>query len=53
VNKKEIKEYCNSKGFAVSALVYPSINEEMRLLLDRAMERSKSNNRKTIFNYDL
>ena len=53
MNKKEIKEYCNSKGFSVSALVYPSINEEMKILLDKAMERSKSNNRKTIFDYDL
>ena len=53
IQKKKVKEYLNSKGFNMSSELVEKMEEDLLVVLDRAMERAEDNGRKTIYPRDL
>ena len=53
INKKSFKEYCNSLGYKVSEASYDALNEEIISVIDKAIDRTKDNGRKTLMSYDI
>jgi len=53
INKIRIKEYINNKGFRLNNDVLDKIEEDLIVVIDRAIERVEENDRKTLFPKDL
>ncbi len=49
----KVKEYIKSKGCQTSADAVDALNKKVACLLDKAVERVKSNSRATVKPYDL
>lgn len=51
--KSAVGEYIRTKDLKVSSDLYDKVNEILQGMLDRAAERCKTNNRKTVMPQDL
>lgn len=52
-NKKQVKEYLNSKEFKMSADLHENIDKKLKYILDEACERANQNSRVVVLPRDL
>jgi len=53
INNVKVKQYIRNKGFKSSGDFVEKLEEDLIVVLDRAIERAEENQRKTIYPRDL
>ena len=53
IQKTKIKDYINSYGLSMSSELVDKLEEDLLVVLQRAIERAQENNRKTVYPRDL
>lgn len=53
VVQSKVKEYIKGKGCQTSATAIDALSEKVKVLLNEAVERAKSNNRATVKDRDI